>query len=87
MMAKANRRDRTRPAELLGLSAVLALFTGLVVFMATRELDLALIFTGVAFIVALVVLAMLALAVQTSDEEKSDLAEQDRNDEKRNLGH
>lgn len=86
-MSKPSRRDRTRPVELLGLSAVLGLFAGLVVFMSTRELVLALIFFGIAFIVSLVVLAMLALAVQPTGEEKSDLAEQDRNDERRNLGH
>ncbi|CAN5360349.1 hypothetical protein BH10ACT7_BH10ACT7_15780 [soil metagenome] len=86
-MSKPSRRDRTRPVELLGLSAVLGLFAGLVVFMSTRELVLALIFFGIAFIVSLVVLAMLSLAVQPTGEEKSDLAEQDRNDERRNLGH
>lgn len=86
-MSKPSRRDRTRPVELLGLSGVLGLFAGLVVFMSTRELVLALIFFGIAFIVSLVVLAMLSLAVQPTGEEKSDLAEQDRNDERRNLGH
>lgn len=87
LMSKPSRRDRTRPLELLGLSGVLGLFAGLVVFMSTRELVLALIFLGIAFIVSLVVLAMLSLAVQPTGEEKSDLAEQDRNDERRNLGH
>ena len=86
-MAKASRKDRTRPAELLGLSGILALFTGLVVLMSTRDIVLALIFLGIAFIVALVGLAMLSLAVQTTEDELSDLAEQDRNDEKRNSGH
>jgi uncharacterized membrane protein YkgB len=58
-----HRRDRTRPAELLGLSAVLAIFVGAFVLLGTRKIELALIFAGVAFIVALVVLAMLMLAV------------------------
>jgi hypothetical protein len=62
-MAAPDRRARTRPLELLVLSAVLAVFTGLVVFMSTRELVLSLIFMGVAFIVALVVFAMIALAL------------------------
>lgn len=66
-----------RPLELLGLSAILAVFTGLVVLMSTREIVLALIFLGIAFIVSLVVLAMLALAVTPSGEEKIDLREQD----------
>lgn len=72
-MAQPDRRARTRPVELLGISGVLAIFTGLVVFMSTRDLVLSLIFLGVAFIVALVVLAMIALAVSpplpTDDDE------------------
>ena len=52
-----SRRDRTRPVELLLISGVLAIFIGLVVLMSTRQVVLALIFLGVAFIVALVVLA------------------------------
>jgi len=58
-----SRRDRTRPAELLGLSAVLAAVTGLITYFGTRNLLLAVEFTGVAFIVSLVVFAMLLLAV------------------------
>lgn len=77
-MAAPSRRDRTRPAELLGLSAIFAVFVGLVVLMSTRELVLALVFAGIAFIVSLVVLAMLALAVRPDKDEKLDLDEQDR---------
>jgi len=78
---------------LLGISAVLGIFAGLVVLMATREIVLALIFLGIAFIVSLVVLAMLALAVAPDLEEQKDLAEQDtrsvldRGDDRRNRGH
>ena len=86
-MTQPSRRDRTRPVELLVLSGVLGLFAGLVVLMSTRELVLALIFFGIAFIVSLVVLAMISLAIQPNNEEQSDLAEQDRNDERRNRGH
>lgn len=83
-------RERLRPLELLGISAVLALFAGLVVLMATREPVVALIFFGVGFIVSLVVLAMLALAVAPTGDEARDLAEQDqrsvldRGDDERN---
>lgn len=56
------RRDRTRPWELIGLSAALAAFVGGAVILATRQWLLALEFAGLAFIVALVVLAMLLLA-------------------------
>lgn len=70
-----SRRERTRPAELLGLSGVLALFVGLTVLMSTRDVVLALIFLGVAFIVALMVLAMLALAVREKDSDEVPLDE------------
>lgn len=77
-MAQPNRRDRTRPVELLALAGGLSLFAGLIVFMATRDLVLGLVFVGVTFIVALVVLAMLVLAIRPTGEEKLDLDEQDR---------
>lgn len=74
---KPTRQDRLRPLEFVGLSAVIALFTGLVVLGATRELTLALIFLGVAFIVSLVAIAMMSLAVKPDDAEILDLSEQD----------
>ena len=77
-MAGPSRRDRTRPVELLGLSAIFAVFVGLVVLMSTREVVLALIFAGIAFIVSLVGLAMLSLAVRPDKDEQLDLDEQDR---------
>jgi len=73
-----SRKDRTRPAELLILSLILGAFTGLVVYLVTRELVLSLIFLGVVFIASLVVLAMLSLAMRPNREEKLDLDEQDR---------
>ncbi|HWR86697.1 MAG TPA: hypothetical protein VN200_11940 [Rhodoglobus sp.] len=76
-MSQPDRRARTRPAELLGLSAVLAAFTGVVVMMVTRDIVTSLIFAGVAFIVSLVVMAMLALAVRPTGDEQQDLREQD----------
>lgn len=78
MSQQPSRKDRTRPLELVGLSGILAIFTGLVVLMSTREVILAVIFLGIAFIVSLVVLAMLALAVRPTGEEQIDLDEQDR---------
>jgi hypothetical protein len=84
-MTEPTRRERTRPLELLALSAVLAVFTGLVVLMSSREIVVSLIFAGIAFIVALVVLAMLALAVRPTGEEELDLREQD--DEQGPRGH
>ena len=77
-MAAPSRRERTRPVELIGLSAIFGVFVGLVVLMSTREVVLALIFAGLAFIVSLVGLAMLSLAVRPDKDEKLDLDEQDR---------
>ena len=71
-------RDRFRPLELLGLSAVVAVFTGLIVLLSTRSADIAIIFGGIAFIVSLVVFAMLALTGTPTGEERTDLDEQDR---------
>lgn len=61
-MTSPDRRDRTRPLELLGLSAGVALVVGVIVFFAARKLDLALLWTGVSFVVVVVVVAMLVLA-------------------------
>lgn len=66
-------RERTRPVELLGIAGVLAIFTALISFMATRDLVLSLIFAGLAFIVSLVVLAMLALSVSPDGEERAEI--------------
>lgn len=77
-MTEPSRKDRTRPAELLILSGIIAVFVGLIVLMSTRQWVLALIFAGVGFILALVVLAMLALAVRPDGEEQLDLDDQDR---------
>jgi hypothetical protein len=56
-------RERARPAEVLGLAAVLAAFVGVGVLMATREFSLALVFFGAAFVVSIVVCATLLLAI------------------------
>lgn len=79
-MIVPNMRDRMRPAELLGLSAVFAGFAGLVVLMVTRDIILALVFFGIAFIVSVVVIAMLVLTTKPDSVERSDLDEQDRKD-------
>jgi hypothetical protein len=68
LVTEPNRRARTRPLELLGLSAVFGVFTGVVVLMSTRDIMLGLIGLGGAFIVSLVVLAMIALAMSPPDD-------------------
>jgi hypothetical protein len=65
---KPSLRSRLRPVELVGISAVLAVFIGVVVGFSTREWMLALEFAGVAFVVSLVVIAMLLLAATPPDE-------------------
>lgn len=70
-------RERTRPVELVGLSGGLAVFTFLISWMASREPVLALIFGGVAFIIGLVVLAMLALAVAPEAAELAEIEARD----------
>lgn len=75
-MTTPSRRDRVRPAELLGLSAVFAVFTGLTVLLATREINLAAIFLCIAFIVAVVVLAMLSLASKPNDDEMHEIRDE-----------
>ena len=71
-------RDRLRPLELLVISAVLGAFTGLVILLTTRELWLAGIGFGVAFILAVMMIALLALSAKPNAEEQLDMAEQDR---------
>ncbi|HEY0261262.1 MAG TPA: hypothetical protein VGC18_15570 [Lacisediminihabitans sp.] len=73
---RPSRHDRLRPLEFVVMAAIVAVFVGLVVLLTTREPILALVFFGVAFIVSLVVLAMLSLAVKPTEAEKTDLDEQ-----------
>jgi hypothetical protein len=56
-------RERARPAEVLGLAAVLSAFVGFGVLLSTRQWLLAVEFFGVAFVVSVVVLATLLLAI------------------------
>jgi hypothetical protein len=72
-----SKKDRLRPLELLVLSAIVALFVGVVVAASTRDVLLGVIFLGIAFILTLMTLAMLALSVKPDDAEKTDLDEQD----------
>jgi hypothetical protein len=58
---KPTRAERFRPAELIGLSFLLAIFAGVIVAVSTRDVTLGVIFLGVAFIVSLVMFAMLTL--------------------------
>lgn len=64
-----SRRDRLRPLELLGFSAVLGVFAGGIVFFATRDWVLALVFLGVAFIVSVMMVALVGLGGKPSQED------------------
>ncbi|MEX1080098.1 MAG: hypothetical protein WED09_13430 [Homoserinimonas sp.] len=72
-MTEPSRRDRFRPAELIGLSLVIATFGGLVTLMSTRDLVLTLIFFVIIFILTLVTIALLVMAMKPDDDEKKDL--------------
>jgi len=64
-----SRRDRLRPLELVGFSAVLAVFAGLVVLFTTRDFALAGIFAGGGFIVVLMIVALIGLGGKPSAED------------------
>lgn len=64
-----SKKDRLRPAELLGLSAVLSVFATLIILMATRDIQLALICFAIAFIVCLVVFALAGLGMKPNPED------------------
>lgn len=64
------RRATVRPFELVGISAVLGIFAGLIVVFVTRDIRLASIFAGAGFILALMVFALLALSIKPSKEDE-----------------
>ncbi len=68
-------RDKTRPAELIGLSAAIGGFIGLITLMVTRDLTFSAVFGGLFFITSLVVLAMIVLTISpTLPQNKGDSA-------------
>lgn len=83
-MTRPSLRERMKPVELVGIAAVLAVFTGLVVLLGTGQIQLAAILAGIAFIVALLVLAMLALAAGAPADPDDDRPVLDRHDDERN---
>ena len=60
---KPTLRERARPAEVLGLAAVLAGFVFVGVLFSSRNLLLAVEFFGAAFVVSVVICATLLLAI------------------------
>lgn len=88
MNAKPSLRTRLRPVELVVIAALIGVFIGAVVVMGTREWLTALEWAGIAFVVALVVTAMLLLAV-TPQDERADLQppDADHRDQDGPAGH
>jgi hypothetical protein len=76
-VTQPSKRDIFKPVELIVLSAVMALFVGLTVLLATRNPLLAVVFFGVAFIVVLVVIAMMVLTFKPNKSEQSELDDGD----------
>lgn len=76
-MSTPTLRDRMKPVELIIVSALLAIFTGLVVLMSSRDVILSSISAGVVFIVCLVAMAMFVLAIKPNKQELLDIEEQD----------
>lgn len=64
-----SKKDRMRPAELLGFSGVLSIFAFLIILMSTRDVVLALICFVIAFIVCLVVVALAGLGMKPNAED------------------
>jgi F0F1-type ATP synthase assembly protein I len=81
-----SRRDKFRPVELIVMSILVGVFIGLVVAGSTRQIGIGAIFGGIAFIVALVVIATLQITTIPDREEIKDLLDQDRDDKNRG-GH
>lgn len=76
-MTTPTLRDRTKPLEIIIVSAVLGVFTGLVVLMSSRDISLSSISAGIVFIVCLVAMAMFVLAIKPNKQELLDIEEQD----------
>ncbi|GAA2076117.1 hypothetical protein GCM10009840_08000 [Pseudolysinimonas kribbensis] len=88
MNAKPSLGTRLRPAELVVVAAIIGVFVGAIVVMGTREWLTALEWAGIAFVVALVVTAMLLLAVVPKDERPdAEHGDDEHRDDERPSGH
>jgi VIT1/CCC1 family predicted Fe2+/Mn2+ transporter len=64
-----SRRDRLRPLEFIGFATVLGVFAGLIVLMGTRDLVLAAVSVGIAFIATVIMVALVGLGKKPSQED------------------
>jgi hypothetical protein len=62
-MSQPSRRERLRPAEYVMISGILALFGGLVGLMVTRDLVVAVVLSGLIFVLVIIGIAMLILTM------------------------
>ena len=69
---RPSRRDVLRPAEYVGGAAIAAVFTAVIVFFGTRDVNTTLISAGGVFIIVLMVLALLAMAVKPNPGDHGD---------------
>ena len=67
------RRQQLKPFEYLAFAAVAGVFAGLVVLLSVRDVVLALVFFGVAFIFTLLLTATLMLAIKPKGRSAADL--------------
>jgi hypothetical protein len=65
-------RERLKPLELVAMAGVLGVFAGVIALVGSRSIEVAAILAGIAFIAALLVLAMLALAAGAPAEGDQD---------------
>ncbi|MFA4840683.1 MAG: ABC transporter ATP-binding protein [Agrococcus sp.] len=67
------RRQQLKPFEYLAFAGVAGVFAGIVVLLSLRDIVLALIFFGVAFIGTLLITATLMLAIKPKGRSAADL--------------
>ncbi len=67
------RRQQLKPFEYLAFAGVAGVFVGFVVLLSMRDIVLALIFFGVAFIGTLLITATLMLAIKPKGRSAADL--------------
>ena len=71
------RRQQLKPFEYVAFAGVAGIFVGLVVMLTVRDVVLALVFFGVAFIGTLLITATLMLAIKPRGRSAADLDERE----------
>lgn len=68
--AKPSTRAFIKPFELVAFALILGVFAGGITVFTTRNVELALIVTGLGFIGALMVVSIMALALRPNPEDR-----------------